>query len=741
MKVLITTILLIWVTVTIDAQTKRFPFNYPSGKDSTGKPIYKQGLTDASGKLVVYPYYDFLNWDEELNLAKGAFSDKNKKQFHGYIDSTGFAVIPFKYDNLGWFNNDNIAQYYNKMVKRESFNTGNYSEDNLAAFGLGSSNNGIYSYSTSDKIYGFINMNGTEILKNIADNPIYRYNGPIFSEGLVPISEIIFKTKSSLFLTEAEKKKRTDLINSEEGAKRFDLVLSYGNTQFKYHDIYGKPALKGINNSEVDSLLFIDARQFYKGLAAVRYPGANWKKQDQHKRRNDLCLIDKTGKIVVPPKYYDIENYYEGTPKVSIYDSLTKRSYFGLIDSTGKEIVPTRYVNIENYFKDYASVAMVVDQTNKKVLWGIVDKKTGKEIIPCKYEAVDGMYEGMAAVWQGGRWGFVNLKGEMVIAPKYVKESTYSSLRFKEGLAIVTTDTGLNKKYGAIDKTGKTVIPFIYDQLYPFEEGLAAANKGKILKRGIQSWQIETEANGKMGYITKTGKTAIPFEYDGGYAFNKGYATVFKDSIRFMIDKTGKNTLVASPRTMYAYNTGQIEMANKNYSGALKYLNEASAGGYAEADYSLGLMYYTGSVATPKNLAEALRLWNKAATQNSADAQYGLAFMYAKGEGVAASTTDALAWYTRAAALNHPDALCDLGVLNETGQLGVLVNLVESIKYYTKAANLGSPRGMHLMGLAYYNGKGVTKNMQTCRTWLEKAAAKGYKPAQDAIKQYGGMMK
>lgn len=711
-------LILLGISTNLSAQSKRHPFKYPIGKDSTGKPIFNEGLTDASGKLVVYPYYDWLNWDEELKLAKGAYTDKSKKQYHGYIDSTGLVVIPFKYESLGWFNEDKIAQFYNSISPLSN-----------------------YSYNITEKIYGFINMYGTEILKNISNDPSYRYNGPVFSEGLVPISETILKTQSSLFLTEAEKKKRANLINSEDATKRFDLILSYGNTQFKYYDIYGKPSLTGINNSTVDSLMFINARQFYKGLAAVRYPGAKWKRDDYNKRKNDFCFIDKTGKIVVPPKYADVDNFYEGTPRVSIYDTILKMTFYGLIDSTGKEIVPTLYSNIENYYKDYASVAKVLDQATKKRLWGIVDKKTGKEVIPCKYEAIDGMYEGMAAVLQSGRWGFVNLKGEMVIAPKYVKGDSYSSLRFKEGLAIVTTDTGINKKYGAIDKTGKTVIPFIYDQLYPFQDGLAAANKGKILKGGTKSWQIETVANGKLGYINKTGKTVIPFDYDDGYAFNKGFAIVFKDSLRFMIDVNGKNTLAASPRIMYAFNAAQIEMVNKNYSAALKYLNEASAGGYAEADYSLGLMYYTGTSVTPKNLAEALKLWIKAAAKNSGNAQYGLGLMYAKGEGVASSTSDAIVWFTKAAALDQTEAICELGVLNETGQWGVTVNLTESIRYYTQAANLGNPRGMYLMGLAYYNGKGVTKNFQSCRTWWEKASAKNYKPAQDALKQFGGILK
>jgi hypothetical protein len=693
-----------------NAQTKRYSFNYPSGKDSTGKIIYKQGLTDAFGKLAVYPFYDWLSWDSELNLALGTFTDKNKKQFYGYIDSTGAIVIPFKYEYLGWFNNDLIARHYSIIPLNNGYSLGYYGTDN----GL------------TQKKFGFIKINGTEFLNNIT-TPGFGGIEPEYSEGLVPLGKTVMSILTSLG-SDAEKK------------KRYDQVSSYGNYQYIYHDIYGKPYLKGINNSNEDSLMFISAKPFYKGLAAVKYPGASWKKEEQFKRKNNYCLIDKSGKIIIPPKYYEVDNFYEGNPRVSIYDTIAKRVFYGLIDSNGKEVVVPKYVNIENYYKDYAVVAIEVDQVSKKVLWGIVDKKTGKEIIPCKYEAIDGVFEGMISAKQGGLWGFINLKGEWVISPKYIKDG-YKKIKFKEGLAVVTTDTSINKKYGVIDKTGKIVIPFIYNQLEDFQEGLAAANKGKILKRGRYSWQIETVSAGKTGYINKAGKTIVPFEYDGGGFFEKGFAIVNKDSLNFTIDINGKNTLSTSPRALFAYNTGLIELNNKNYKSALPYLKEASAGGIFEADYSIGLMYYAGTDVTPKNISEAFNKWNSAALKNSPNAQYGLGLLYAKGEGVASNTSEAINWFTKAASLNHPDALCDLGVLNETGQMGLSINLVESIKFYSKAASMGNPRGMYLLGLAYYNGKGVTKNLQICRTWLEKASAKNYKPAQDALKQYGGMLK
>ena len=64
---------------------------------------------------------------------------------------------------------------------------------------------------------------------------------------------------------------------------------------------------------------------------------------------------------------------------------------------------------------------------------------------------------------------------------------------FYEGLARVKK----NGKWGAIDTTGKLVVPCEYDAFWFFSEGLAPVQK-----------------NGKLGYIDKTGKLVVPCEYD-----------------------------------------------------------------------------------------------------------------------------------------------------------------------------------------------------------------------------------
>jgi hypothetical protein len=126
---------------------------------------------------------------------------------------------------------------------------------------------------------------------------------------------------------------------------------------------------------------------------------------------------------------------------------------------------------------------------------------------------------------QNNKNGYINRKGEIVIAPQF--EFT---LPFSEGLAAVCIDS---RKCGYIDETGKFIINPQFQSVSRFSEGLAA---------------VVTE--GKVGYIDKTGKYVInpqfeakrggPGMMDALYTFNEGLARVNVGDKYGFIDKTGK---------------------------------------------------------------------------------------------------------------------------------------------------------------------------------------------------------
>jgi len=80
-------------------------------------------------------------------------------------------------------------------------------------------------------------------------------------------------------------------------------------------------------------------------------------------------------------------------------------------------------------------------------------------------------------------------------------------------------------KYGFLNEAGKVVIPYIYDNIYPFDKiGLA--------------WVVK---NNKIGYINKKGIAEIPFMYDAGLSqFKDGKTYVISDGVLQLIDSKGK---------------------------------------------------------------------------------------------------------------------------------------------------------------------------------------------------------
>lgn len=162
--------------------------------------------------------------------------------------------------------------------------------------------------------------------------------------------------------------------------------------------------------------------------------------------------------------------------------------------------------------------------------------------------------EGLAAVKIGGKWGYVNEKGEIVIAPQFV-----SAFPFSEGLAYVRIDRFFND-IGYINKNGEFVIKPNFNGGQSFSEGLACVQDEKTGKWGYidktGSYVIKPQfeysgdefreglaavrVNGMYGYIDREANIIIEFRFDGALDFKDSVACVFIGKKQFYIDKTGK---------------------------------------------------------------------------------------------------------------------------------------------------------------------------------------------------------
>lgn len=282
---------------------------------------------------------------------------------------------------------------------------------------------------------------------------------------------------------------------------------------------------------EVIPCQFDNITRFSEGLASVKI-------------NNKYGFIDKTGKMVIPCEYRDTSDFSEGLALVTL---TINNKYGGFIDKTGKivipcnksshindvpkglALVPIRYINLcmdknrpffsmtisrslRNHLSECSKELALVIATDK--YYGFIDE-TEEIIIPCsKSDCISEFSDELAYVKINNKFGFINKTGKTVIP--YIYDWAQE---FSEGLALVT----INNKYGFIDKTGKIVIPCKYTSRfkYNFSDGLALVSEREF---------------GPYYFINKKGEIIVPPNkyrdmrpfydglacVDGGYIDNEG---------------------------------------------------------------------------------------------------------------------------------------------------------------------------------------------------------------------------
>lgn len=140
-------------------------------------------------------------------------------------------------------------------------------------------------------------------------------------------------------------------------------------------------------------------------------------------------------------------------------------------------------------------------------------------------------------------------------------------------------------KWGFVNENNKIMIPFEYDFVNPFENGLAyAKNNGKeffLTKRNLKLTGDYDEAriftfglapvskNKKWGFIDETGKLVIPLVYDQvEYFTQNNLSAVTKNGKSGFIDKHGKEMIPVIYEKVISEQLDNIVIARKNYKWA-----------------------------------------------------------------------------------------------------------------------------------------------------------------------------
>ncbi len=173
----------------------------------------------------------------------------------------------------------------------------------------------------------------------------------------------------------------------------------------------------------------------------------------------------------------------------------TSQYLFGFANNAGEIVVEPIYSSAVQFNEEgYATVVKMINGERRE---GLIDRTTSV-VIPCNYAKVFPPSEGYVrfAVGYGyeRQFGYMNLQGEVLIAPKW-----FFAYDFSEGYAAVR-EHGEKGKYGYIDTTGQVVVAPIYDEAREFTDGYAVVGKAD-------------KYYNQLGLIDRAGRVVVPMEF------------------------------------------------------------------------------------------------------------------------------------------------------------------------------------------------------------------------------------
>jgi len=254
-------------------------------------------------------------------------------------------------------------------------------------------------------------------------------------------------------------------------------------------------------------------------------------------RHGKWGFMDRTGRVVIRPKFADERDFFYGLAAVEL-----KSGKWGYIDQAGRLVIDARFDGARDFLEELAPVRI-----GRK--WGYIDT-SGRMVIEPQFQAAGEFHEGLARVhiWskvfcgseftnedapfyafhladdeppdvrgcypEGGKFGYIDKTGKMVITPQF-----FIAQDFSEGLAAVRVEETVDSKFGYVNRSGNLVIGSRFNQAEPFSEGLAAVETSAR----IVGDRVEDIA---YGFIDHTGALRIPDKYDFAGNFSEGLARV-----------------------------------------------------------------------------------------------------------------------------------------------------------------------------------------------------------------------
>ncbi|MFI5151149.1 MAG: WG repeat-containing protein [Bacteroidia bacterium] len=359
-------------------------------------------------------------------------------------------------------------------------------------------------------------------------------------------------------------------------------------------DRYGDPELItggkwGLVNQEGKEILapcytYISPSQ--EGMSAFNDRGS-WSTERYYSQEKKLHggkwgFLDSTGKVTVPAQFESVKDFHEGVAYVVPKDS----GYY--IDRQGNKKTgpPVQQVNLKEVTKEEPCTVFC-----SSAQWAFVDT-AGHEVIPPAYGDARAFCNGFAAV----RNSYPCWVQEGGSPPEKAKYKIFDRIRDMErgenvdkSLTLFHPADTITERWGFINPEGKLIIPFQFEKVADFSEGMAAVclngqwgfvnTKGEIVivpkfdddfehTLGFKGGLALIHQNGLIGFIDKSGKQVVPAVYSKARDFSEGLAPVKVGERWGYINTAGKIVIHPAFQEVGDF-SGGIALAKKNEEGTV----------------------------------------------------------------------------------------------------------------------------------------------------------------------------
>nr|WP_183603649.1 WG repeat-containing protein [Paenibacillus phyllosphaerae] len=239
-------------------------------------------------------------------------------------------------------------------------------------------------------------------------------------------------------------------------------------------------------------------------------------------------VIDEAGHVLTTKAYSYIGTYHDGR---AMFNSTEPdgNSKYGYLDLSGNEAIPATFMSASDFSHNKAVVQV------KENEYALI-RPNGSRIATYAYPYVSSLGDGLLAFQQeaGGKYGYINEAGKVVIPPAYSMAGP-----FEGGRAVVNTSDDFKSNYGLIDKKGIFIVKPTYNEIRQLGEQRLA------LGRAID--EQEPFKGSRFAIADNKGERLSDFLYYDVSDFKNGLAAVYDKTQTYFIDRSG-NAASGYPR-------------------------------------------------------------------------------------------------------------------------------------------------------------------------------------------------